>query len=98
MMKKKSLLSCRNLGFSYQKKKILENICLNFYPGEFVALLGRNGAGKSTLLSCLSGLLTAEFDYLTIEEVDLSTAGRREVARRLSYVPQEHEDMFPFSV
>ncbi len=98
MMKKKSLLSCRNLGFSYQKKKILENICLNFYPGEFVALLGRNGAGKSTLLSCLSGLLTAEFDYLTIEEVDLSTAGRRAVARNLSYVPQEHENMFPFSV
>ena len=98
MMKKKSLLSCRNLGFSYEKKKILENISLNFYPGEFVALLGRNGAGKSTLLSCLAGLLTSEFDHLAIEELDLLTAGRREVGRNLSYVPQEHEDMFPFSV
>jgi len=98
MMGKKTVLSCRNLGFSYQKKKVLENISLDFYQGEFVGLLGRNGAGKSTLLSCLCGLLSADFDRLAIEGIDLSKAGRRDIARILSFVPQEHEDMFPFSV
>ena len=97
-MEKKPVLSCRNLRFSYQKKEILKNISLDFYPGEFVALLGRNGAGKSTLLSCLCGLLPARFEHLAIEDLDLANAGRRDIARTLSFVPQEHDDMFPFSV
>ncbi len=97
-MEKKPVLSCRNLKFSYPKKKVLKNISLDFFPGEFIALLGRNGAGKSTLLSCLSGLLPSKFDHLTIDNLDLARAGRKDIARSLSFVPQEHEDMFPFSV
>jgi len=98
MMASHSLISCRNLNFSYSGNKVLKDICLDFYPGEFVGLLGRNGAGKSTLLSCLCGLLPSVYDGLTLGELDMSKAGRKDIARQLSYVPQEHEDMFPFSV
>lgn len=98
MMTVHPLISCRNLEFSFLENKVLDNISLDFYPGEFVGLLGRNGAGKSTLMSCLCGLEPAIFDRLTVDGLDMATAGRRDIARRLSYVPQEHEDMFPFSV
>jgi iron complex transport system ATP-binding protein len=98
MMEKRAVLSCKNLSFSYQKEQILNQISLDLYSGEFVGLLGRNGAGKSTLLSCLSGLLPAGFDHLSIDALDLATAGRRDIARSLSFVPQEHEDIFPFCV
>ena len=36
---------------------VLEDITLNLYEGEIMALLGRSGSGKSTLLRCIAGLI-----------------------------------------
>jgi len=41
---------------SYQDKKILEDINLQFYPGAKIGLLGNNGAGKSTVLKIMAGI------------------------------------------
>lgn len=38
------------------KKEILHNICLSFFPGAKIGVLGLNGAGKSTLLKIMAGL------------------------------------------
>ncbi|EFA90774.1 metal ABC transporter ATP-binding protein [Peptoniphilus lacrimalis] len=46
-----------NLSFSYDNKKILNNINLYLSEGDFVALIGRNGAGKTTLLKLILGEL-----------------------------------------
>ena len=39
--------------------RALNDISIDFYPGEVHALLGENGAGKSTLIKILSGVYTA---------------------------------------
>ncbi|MDA8197954.1 MAG: nitrate/sulfonate/bicarbonate ABC transporter ATP-binding protein [Thermaerobacter sp.] len=36
--------------------RVLEDITLDFHPGEFIALLGPSGSGKSTLLRIVTGL------------------------------------------
>ncbi len=95
---KDPLVSCKYLNFSYAGRQVLKEISLDFYSGEFVAVLGRNGAGKSTLLSCLLGLKPCSAAHLLVGGLDPGSAGRRDIARRVSFVPQEHEDMFPFSV
>ncbi len=41
---------------SYQDKRILEDINLQFYPGAKIGLLGGNGAGKSTVLKIMAGV------------------------------------------
>ena len=46
-----------NLSFSYDNKKILNNINLYLSEGDFAALIGRNGAGKTTLLKLILGEL-----------------------------------------
>ncbi|PIE56379.1 MAG: ABC transporter [Desulfobulbus propionicus] len=92
------LLSCRDLKVNYQKTAILHGISLDFYKGHFIALLGKNGAGKTTLLSSLMGLLPSTAAKLEICGLNPLTASRADIARRVSFVPQEHEEMFPFSV
>ncbi len=96
--KEKPLLSCRKLRTSYQRTAVLHNIDVDFYPGQFVALLGKNGAGKTTLLSSLAGLIPATAEQLEICGLNPFKAPRSDIARHVSFVPQEHEEMFPFSV
>lgn len=38
----------------------VNNVSLDVYPGEVVALLGDNAAGKSTLIKCVSGVYRAD--------------------------------------
>lgn len=53
-------ISCRNLSFSYGKKKIFANINLEIaHPGIY-ALVGSNGCGKSTLLKLLLGIIPSK--------------------------------------
>lgn len=92
------VLACRGLNFSYQQSRVLSDISLTFRKGEFIALLGKNGAGKSTLLSCLLGILPSTSEQLEIDGSNPLTVSRSEIAKKVSFVPQEHDDMFPFSV
>jgi len=51
------LLEVRQVSAGYRGQAVLENVSLDIYPGEFIALVGDNGAGKSTLALAIAGLL-----------------------------------------
>lgn len=50
------IITLNNISKSYGKKKVIENMTLEFQKGQSVVLAGQNGAGKSTLLRCMSGV------------------------------------------
>ena len=50
-------LEIKNVRGGYGEYSVLEDISLEVFSGEVVALLGPNGHGKSTLLKMLSGLI-----------------------------------------
>ncbi|MDJ0843737.1 phosphonate ABC transporter ATP-binding protein [Crocosphaera sp.] len=59
-----------NIGVTYQDGTIaLENISLQFFPGEFTVLLGSSGAGKSTLLRCLNFLTIPTKGQVRVEGI-----------------------------
>jgi ATP-binding cassette ChvD family protein len=55
------IFTIERLSKSYNKKEVLRDIWLAFYPGAKIGVLGGNGSGKSTLLRIMAGV---ETDYL----------------------------------
>lgn len=50
-----AVLELKNITKEYPGVKALDQISMQFYPGEVHALMGENGAGKSTLIKTISG-------------------------------------------
>ncbi len=52
-----SIFGCKDISFGYKKgRNVFENLSLDFYPQEIVALIGKNGVGKTSLARVLTGL------------------------------------------
>ncbi len=67
------ILKMKNINKSFPGVKALDNVSLNVYKGEVMALLGENGAGKSTLMKILSGSYKADGGeiFLRGEKLDI---------------------------
>ena len=50
------MLELKNICFTRDNKKILDNITLKIEDGKFVAITGPNGSGKSTLVKIIMGI------------------------------------------
>ena len=53
---KNKKISINNVSKSYDGIKILDNISIDVYEGEFVSILGPSGCGKSTLFNLICNL------------------------------------------
>mgnify|MGYP000309576703 CR=1 FL=1 len=82
-----TLLNASGISFSYGDTPVLCDLFLKLEMGEILAFLGPNGSGKSTLIKVLLGLLRAKGE-ISWEQRSLRHWKRRELARRLAYLPQ----------
>lgn len=88
----KGHIAFENVTFRYEKegKNILQNINLQVYPGQTVALVGRSGAGKSTFANLLVKLFTPTSGKITIDGYDLSQVSVSSLRRQIGVVQQEN--------
>lgn len=92
-------LCAREVTYAYTAgPPVLRDLSLAIAPGGVTVLLGANGSGKSTLFKLLSGILHPHKGRVELFGYDLSTLGRRDVARRIALVPQDELNSSYFTV
>ena len=61
-----AILKVTGLTKNFGGIKAIDNVDLDIYPGEIVALIGPNGAGKTTFFNCLTGIYTPSSGDITL--------------------------------
>ena len=72
------IFTMERVGKFHDKKQVLKDIWLSFYPGAKIGVLGNNGAGKSTLLRIIAGV-----------DKDFEGEARPYSKATIGFVPQE---------
>jgi energy-coupling factor transporter ATP-binding protein EcfA2 len=86
------IIMIRNLTYVYPNGvKALNNINVEFYQGEFVAIIGQNGSGKTTLLKHILGLLKPTSGKVIVCGLDTSVHDVTEISKYVGMVFQ-HPD------
>lgn len=92
------MLEARNFSAGYENGFVIKDISFTLQKGEFISVLGRNGSGKSTLIKALQGLLNNIAGEVKICGEDICLMKRRQIAKRIAYVPQIFDFVFEFTV
>ncbi len=97
------MLVAADVSFAYPRRGgpgrlVLNEVDLSAGRGDLVGILGPNGSGKTTLLKLLNGMLAPDTGEVSLGGVPLAGHSRRELARRIAFVPQETVTAFDYTV
>jgi len=81
-------IEARSVSLGYGATPILNQLSLPIPEGRMTVLIGKNGCGKSTLLRSLARLLKPTGGAVLLDGKDIYGLPTKEVARRLSILPQ----------
>ncbi|MGE3619723.1 MAG: ABC transporter ATP-binding protein [Acidimicrobiia bacterium] len=85
------MLVARDLTWTAGGARIVEGVDLEVDEESLVGLIGPNGSGKTTVLRTIAGLLRPDRGRVVLDDVEVATLRRREVARRIALVEQHAE-------
>ncbi|WP_051541889.1 ABC transporter ATP-binding protein [Clostridium lundense] len=87
-----------NLNYNYGETHILNNINIKFKKNKFYSIIGPNGSGKTTLLKNILRTIPVESKSIYIDAKDLTCFKNKELAQKISSVPQNTNIDFQFTV
>jgi spermidine/putrescine transport system ATP-binding protein len=65
-----SVVRLQHISKSFDRQKVIDNLCLDIVKGEFLTLLGPSGCGKTTVLRLIAGLDTCDSGTILINGKD----------------------------
>lgn len=66
------MIEIKNITKSYDERKILDDISINFEEGKIYGIIGQNGSGKSVLLKVMSGFITPNQGTIIYDGKDIN--------------------------
>lgn len=92
-------IKVNNVSYTYQKKAstatlALNDVSLEIYDNDFVALVGETGSGKSTLVQCFNGLIIPDNGEIVVDDFIVSYKNRK--SRRLKNLRKRVGLVFQF--
>ncbi len=83
------LIEFKNISFSYDKIKVLDNISLSLKKGEVVALVGESGSGKTTLADLLLRFNEVSDGEILINNINIKNLSIKSLRDMLGFVNQD---------
>lgn len=93
-----SLLRTEKLSVQIGHTRVCESLSFELKAGEVWGMLGRNGMGKTTLLHTLAGLREPQQGEVFIQQGNVHSLRRKQLAQQLGLLLQQQEDSFPSRV
>ena len=86
---KESIAKITNVSYQYKNNLLgCEDICLEVYKGDFLAIIGLNGSGKSTLAKLLIGLLKPSQGEIKVFNQPLNKKNLTEIRTQIGFLFQ----------
>ena len=64
------LVVVKNISVAKGSYTVLDNVSLDVFPGEVLAVIGRSGSGKTTLIETIAGIIKPAKGMITIKSGD----------------------------
>lgn len=78
---KHPVISGKNIVKTFGENKVLNEINIDIYDGDFTVIMGTSGSGKSTLLYCLSGMEQATGGQILCGDANITGASEKELTK-----------------
>lgn len=98
----------RRLTFSYRHRSrrqgsrgdewVLKGLDFEIVSGEIFGIIGPNGSGKTSLLKLLAKIVRPQEGKIHLFACELAEMSQDAVARMVALVPQDSQQVFPFTI
>lgn len=92
------LFEVSKLKGGYGDNIAVNNVSFFVGKGKMVYVLGANGSGKTTMFNMIIGYKKKLDGQVKINGIDLDNLSKRELAKIIAYIPQQHVPSFSYIV
>ncbi|GEQ70295.1 hypothetical protein JCM33374_g3971 [Metschnikowia sp. JCM 33374] len=78
-----------SLRYAPDLPRVIKNATFHVKPCHKIGIVGRTGAGKSTIITAFFRFLDAETGTITIDGVDISKIGLKDLRQAITIIPQD---------
>jgi ATP-binding cassette subfamily C protein len=77
------------VSFSYDAKKVLNQVDLEIKVGDFITIIGPSGGGKTTLTDMILRFIKPDTGTIKIDGKNINDLSKSSLRKMIGYVPQE---------